>query len=508
MDTLIINESLSQDLIIPDDNTVTIPIQIEKNGKQYFPVFDESIGGRNLISNLAQNWEQGSYDGGNLGDILYSVRIRVSSEIAVESDREYVLSIPSEYEVWIPELNASKVGITRTYAEFWSSRVFKTGIETKYIKVTVRKKGVSYTSTNPDDFIFPADINNIHIKLEKGNKATPWTPAPEDLLELSIITSNFCKVTKDNNNIILSDFSADQGYIEFEVPYGDDWTINHRVNITRDIKFRPLAFDNRLLKFQDRLLHIRETPHIMYSELMDYAYSNNIETPPTSNLRALNYLYKNLESEGLDMFDLLYNFAYIDTAEQFKLLNLWNNRDYDATAYGGLMWSNEGVKGNGVNGYIDTNFNPSLLVEGQKYQLNDVGVGIGVVQDGSLNAQRRLVGSRDNRIELNNYPSTRQLINTSKTLINLTGLTGQGEKYGIRNKTNEIQIVNTVDSSFSASDSEMLPNIIYILRSFASYADLKINNVLIGASITYEQTQIFRQIFNQYLTSIGLDPIA
>lgn len=345
-----------------------------------------------------------------------------------------------------------------------------------------------------------------------GDENTPWTPAPEELLELSTITSNFCKVTKDNNNIILSDFSADQGYIEFEVPYGDDWTINHRVNITRNIKFRPLAFDNRLLKFQDRLLHIRETPHIMYSELMDYAYSNNIETPPTSNLRALNYLYKNLESEGLDMFDLLYNFAYINTPEQFKLLNLWNKRGYDGTAYGGLMWSNEGVQGNGVNGYIVTNFNPSLLVEGQKYQLNNASRGGVVSNIGTSignNATMDSATSQYNHLRIN--IDGQFAINSGQSSINGGNMAGVGFKGVNRFSQENITLINRETLYNNSAEVSILPTLNQvILRGIFSvnYYDGTLSSYFIGAALIYEQTQTFRQIYNKYLSSIGLTPIA
>lgn len=505
MNTLIINESLSQDLIIPDDNIVTIPIQIEKNGKQYFPVFDESIGGRNYVQNS-------KYRENPIGTSTITL---VPAGIYLDPNDTYTISFDYEY---LDELDNPSTMLLSRDGNIGQIPI----IDFPKGKIIYTFKHSNIGNTNSNLYFYGGRNYAIsvsrhiiyqNIKLKKGTIPTDWTPAPEELLELSTITSNFCKVTKDNNNIILSDFSADQGYIEFEVPYGDDWTINHMVNITRDIKFRPLAFDNRLLKFQDRLLHIRETPHIMYSELMDYAYSNNIETPPTSNLRALNYLYKNLESEGLDMFDLLYNFSYIDTPEQFKLLNLWNKRDYDGTAYGGLMWSNEGVQGNGVNGYIDTHLDLSVT---ENFKQDDSFLGAHWKYDGGGNYNVSVIGSSlpltGVRTSIFSKTVNGNRVNNSDTPSNISTEINSTYKIISRTDNKRVRHQHNIPDTliFDPNELNSLPpdNKEFGLLRYATYSLVHLSVFFLGGHWEERVFADFRKIYNKYLSSIGLTPIA
>lgn len=142
---------------------------------------DIEIGGRNLISSLPINWQQGSFEGGSLAiNNSYKARTLIT-DIEVSPNTQYTINLKDGYEVWIPELNENKTGVLNTRANFIGPTTFITTASTKYLYLSLRKTGTSYDSTNPEDFISPSDVPDINIKLEKGNKATDWTPAPEDV---------------------------------------------------------------------------------------------------------------------------------------------------------------------------------------------------------------------------------------------------------------------------------------------------------------------------------------
>lgn len=168
-----------------------------------YPV--ELIGGRNLVSSLPINWQQGSFASGSLG-IINSYKSRIlTTDIKVTPNTTYTFSMNEGYEIWVPELNENKSGVVRTSAVFWGNQTFTTTSNTEYLYVSLRKTGTSYSSTNPEDFISPSDISDINIKLEKGNKATPWTPAPEDLsLSYPDNIQNFG--LSFSNNILTNEF--------------------------------------------------------------------------------------------------------------------------------------------------------------------------------------------------------------------------------------------------------------------------------------------------------------
>lgn len=105
--------------------------------------------------------------------------------------------------------------------------------------------------------------------------------------------------------------------------------------------------------------------------VLDFAESNNY-TPPSSIRRFDNFI-KDLKSNNLfTKFDTFYLFAG-DAEANFKMINIVQPAKHFATQHGGLEWSKEGVKGNGTNAYIDTNYNATT--DGVKFKLNDAHFG-------------------------------------------------------------------------------------------------------------------------------------
>jgi len=144
--------------------------KVFSNGKQVY--------GRNLLTNLSSNWTQGWLSSGIIGTpstfISVGARIRTLQAISVSSSFSYTIynSNTSFKLSWL-ELDSNG---NITYAAPWitsTNYAFTTTSTTTQLYIVV-----AYT-TNAE-----LDTSDLpKIKLEKGSVATPWTPAPEDVLK-------------------------------------------------------------------------------------------------------------------------------------------------------------------------------------------------------------------------------------------------------------------------------------------------------------------------------------
>ena len=247
--------------------------------------------------------------------------------------------------------------------------------------------------------------------------------------------------------------------------------------------------------------------------IINYANINGYAIP--SNLTAFDNLIKGMKSCGIwALLDRFWLFSG-DGSTDFKRINLINPSKTRADFYGGLTISNSGIQGNGTNAYVDTNFNPSLLVTGQKYQLNDASRLIIIYEGTQLgtnvyNSQFTLDGMLsmpDKNLMQNTNRS--QIINSISSDAQKSPLSGIGIKIiGINN--NKLNIISN-NQIFSQNKA---PSLIYnskqaIFRDGGSkYGNSKICSYGMGASIPFQVSQDFRAVFNTYLSAIGQTPIA
>lgn len=241
--------------------------------------------------------------------------------------------------------------------------------------------------------------------------------------------------------------------------------------------------------------------------LIDYAKTNSYVLP--SNIAALDTFCKQ-SSNILDKLDLLYIFSGNGDIN-FKTLNLIDPTKYKATAFGGLTWSNTGVLGNGTNGYIDTNFNPSLLVSGQKYQLNDAcrgGVVSEKVNPNNNNFDGCISSVTENTLYSTNNASQR--INQGSTNLSIfPDMRGIGFKYLGRLSATNVKLVNIdVEYNTVVNSSSIFNSTQSILGRQSVFGVDKIASYFMGASLTFEETQTLRTNFNTYLLNINQTPIA
>ena len=204
--------------------------------------------------------------------------------------------------------------------------------------------------------------------------------------------------------------------------------------------------------------------------------------------------------EKLDLFYLFFNNV------NFGTVNLIDPTLYKGTAFGGLTWTVDGVQGNGVNGYINTLFNTSLLVPNQKFQLNDASRGANVVAEhGSETTGYVLDGSVS---PLTNVMylglNVHKRLNNSISLSQEIDFTGLGLKCLSRFDDNSLICVNKniIDNINIVSNN--LSTGILIYRNNSLYGNSKINMYFVGGALTYEETQLLRTSFNKLLKSNGL----
>lgn len=179
---------------------------------------DLQIGGRNLVlgSGTGRNWE---YETFNEADREFTRGTTGTSEVFITSSRSFDLENGSQYtlsfdakqngyvsgvDVWVLPKTFSTTGIA------FSANLLKTSTTYQHIVITF---GPKFTATSLENCVIRFDNNGSkisgtkailyikNVKLEKGNKATDWTPAPEDFQDDA--------TTKANNALAFAKTYAD-----------------------------------------------------------------------------------------------------------------------------------------------------------------------------------------------------------------------------------------------------------------------------------------------------------
>jgi hypothetical protein len=134
------------------------------------------IGGRNLIPINTGIWEIGAIPSATGENSPSTLRLRTIEYINAESNQDYCLSIYSDHKIAFLAYDASGayIGYLGSQVFHTSSGVLKTPSNTARLRLVLAK--------NDDSTIGLSDLSNVKIKLEKGNKPTDWTEAPEDEL--------------------------------------------------------------------------------------------------------------------------------------------------------------------------------------------------------------------------------------------------------------------------------------------------------------------------------------
>lgn len=248
--------------------------------------------------------------------------------------------------------------------------------------------------------------------------------------------------------------------------------------------------------------------HERTQAIFDYANERYYQLP-TNKLAYDDYI-RGVVKEGLfDKLDLHYIFSG-DGDINFKLLNIINPGTYNGTAFGGLEWTNEGVKGNGVNGYIDTNF---ITAYAEKYKVNDAcrcgvvyenpsnSVGLSTI-DGITAGDNNVLNAANHRFQSINR-SIGDMPDVDNSGVALKAITVFNDACFIVNKNTIIYDNPSYNPTTTYYQTQLI-----LTRRLQVYATITLSMYFAGSSLTYDETQLERQFLNEYLIDLGLEPIA
>lgn len=158
-----------------EQNADAIKLQATKITETSNKIDNLEIGGRNLISNVASNWQQGQWDDINGTYENFDGRICTKNGLKVSPGETYAIKI---YLNGVTDKNL----LFRTYGSdgsFLGSVIGVTNLIYNVPSNVYELRFVLYEDVTLDDLTSGA----VRVKIEKGNKATDWTPAPEDVDE-------------------------------------------------------------------------------------------------------------------------------------------------------------------------------------------------------------------------------------------------------------------------------------------------------------------------------------
>lgn len=158
-----------------EQNSDAIKLQAKSITETSNKIDNLEIGGRNLISNIASNWQQGQWDDINGTYENFDGRICTKIGLKVSPGETYAIKI---YLNGVTDKNL----LFRTYGSdgsFLGSVIGVTNLIYDVPSNVYELRFVLYEDVTLDDLTSGA----VRVKIEKGNKATDWTPAPEDVDE-------------------------------------------------------------------------------------------------------------------------------------------------------------------------------------------------------------------------------------------------------------------------------------------------------------------------------------
>lgn len=269
---------------------------------------------------------------------------------------------------------------------------------------------------------------------------------------------------------------------------------------------------------------------VLFDLLVDKATTLGYTLPSANTLSALNTLIKDMRRIGMiQRLDLFHVYASdLGADSQFRLMNICN-AEMIGTVGGGttgvINWSNEGCKPNftgtfDTRAWINTNYFPN--VGGHNYSQNNASMGA-VIYDNS-SAYHRIMGlSNDTtnttvRALITASNSFVQRINSNVNLDSIAYLTGNGLTILNRLNASNVQTIkihemlNFTSVSYPITNAQLRihnsTNISTNINFENYYGADGVSCAFAGASIPYDMAQNFRQIYNKYLRTIGLQQVA
>lgn len=247
--------------------------------------------------------------------------------------------------------------------------------------------------------------------------------------------------------------------------------------------------------------------------------------PPTNIREQIAYCIEQLIDYDLwDISDIL----YVDSGTQQGTLQNWKGDRFNGTVSGIVDYvPYRGFKGNGLDFYIDTHFDPSIQMPlGSKFQKDSLSFG-SAVQDtnGTASATRFLMGiyagTSYAAIDHSNNASTANLtsfkIGSSANFVS-TSAVAPHHWMGVRSSSTSVRLYKDASQHFSnnaANSQNWFPNggsiLLHARRRPDTGGNIQSFNIIrqsmyhLGGAMTAQQASDFFYIMNEYLAYIGAE---
>lgn len=243
-------------------------------------------------------------------------------------------------------------------------------------------------------------------------------------------------------------------------------------------------------------------------------YSLDHDIPLPTNFISYQVMVNELiENEILEKFDVFYNLSG-DGTPIFKLLNIATPEFYDGTQSGDLLWEINGCQGAGTNGHIVTNYNPRSHAD--KRKVGDASItGIVTQLPPNINTNGTLWGANDSfNADITSVRTSAFAKKLDGNFSNLANIAQVGI-YSINRDSSEIgsnigrMITGSNEQALASTTAQTLltNGTQTIHRSTSTYGRAKIACWMTGASLTFQEVNKIKYIFNNYLIQIGSNPV-
>lgn len=222
-------------------------------------------------------------------------------------------------------------------------------------------------------------------------------------------------------------------------------------------------------------------------EVLKYADRMGYQKASRSYIDKLDSFIKELKQEGLwNKFDVLY-WMQGDGDMNFKTINIVNPA-LSGTPIGGLSSSLQGIKGNQIDGYIDTNYNSSNAV---KQEADNASIAFMISELGNVRISGNVSGVIFTAIYANDIASR---LNCAQNPIGNPDLAGSGYKVLTRVGDALIAYNNGIVTEASTSSSNAIsPENIIVFRNAAGYGSSQLSMYSIGSALSLQDSANLRQ---------------
>lgn len=233
--------------------------------------------------------------------------------------------------------------------------------------------------------------------------------------------------------------------------------------------------------------------------------------PSVAKLKAKNDLVLAMKANGSwATIKTFADFAWNNPIHNNVALIDWKRKGVLYSAYGGLTYTERGYKGNGVNGYIDTNFNMSGL------NINNFNVNHRMHTDYSISTAAIMGCSRTSSptsvIRLTPRNTATNVAFASNDATNTFRVTSDitSVSYGRSSSTTKYIYRDGLSNNYTVNAIAPIVDFNYCLNAYNqngtinSFCDGTIMKNAIGDGITLAQNESNKTAYNNCLTAIGL----